>query len=666
MSSPKTKIEKLRKEINRHNHLYYVEAQPDISDQEFDRLLKELEALEAEHPDLITPDSPTQRVGGAPIEGFETVEHRIPMLSIDNTYNPDELRDYHDSLQRLLDGQPVVYVVELKIDGVSISLTYENGQLIRAVTRGDGKKGDDVTHNVRAMPSVPLRLQSDTPPPLLEARGEIYMTREELARINQLQADAGKKIYANPRNLTAGTLKLKDPRESSQRRLNLFAYGLGAIEGLEHSTHVESLDSLKSLGLPVNPHVEVCESIDDVIRYCESWANRKQDLPYETDGMVIKVDNLQQRDLLGTTSKSPRWVRAYKFAAEQAKTKLLKVEFPVGKLGVLTPLAHLEPIQLAGTTVARASLHNADQIAQKDIRVGDTVIVEKAGEIIPYVVGVVFDERKGDEQPVVFPANCPVCGSPVEREDNSPFYFCIGGATCPAQIKKRLETFASRDRMDIDTLGESVAEQLVEAELVKTVTDLYRLKEEQLLDLDRMGKRKAQKLLSGIEASKERGLARLLAGIGIADIGRTAGQDLAEEFRSMEALTQASMERLLECQGIGPNRAKSLFDYFHSEAGKKTIEDLQDLGVKLTEDVQERGDTFAGKTIVVTGSLQKYKRDEIKDLIKKLGGKPGSSVSAKTDLVVVGDSPGSKYDKAVELGIQVITEDEFEALIGTD
>ncbi len=660
---PQKQIEKLRKELERHNYLYYVEAQPEISDQEFDRLLKELEALEAQHPELITPDSPTQRVGGEPIEGFETVEHRVPMLSIDNTYNEADLRDYDQSIRKLLDGEAVSYFVELKIDGVSISLTYEDGMLTRAVTRGDGKKGDDVTHNIRTVPSVPLRLQGSKSPELLEARGEIYMTREELARINRVQAENNKKTYANPRNLTAGTLKLKDPRECSQRRLNLFSYGLGASEGVDVKTQDEILKLFKKLGLPTNPHQKLCKDIEEVIEYCLSWTERRQELPYETDGMVLKVNRLDQHKRLGTTSKAPRWVRAYKFAAEKAKTKLVDVEWPIGKVGVLTPLAHLEPIQLAGTTVSRASLHNMDQVEAKDIRLGDTVIVEKAGEIIPYVIGVDFEARTGNEKKIEVPKNCPRCGSPVEKpEEDSPGYYCTGGLACPAQLRKRLESYARRERMNIDTLGRQLCEQLIEADLIKTLPDLYRLTEEQLLTLDRMGKKKAQKLLDGIEASKERGLGRLLASLAILHVGDTIAQDLAEEFGSVDALMEASEERLASCPGIGPNSATATHACCQSEAAPTTIQELRELGVKMTEEVEAKGDALAGKTVVVTGKLANYSRQSIQARIKELGGKSGSSVSKATDLVVVGDKPGSKYTKAVTLGITIITEEEFEAL----
>lgn len=661
--APAEKIEKLRKEINRHNHLYYVEARTEISDKEFDLLLKELEALEEAHPDLITPDSPTQRVGGEAIDATTTVEHAMPMLSIDNTYSAVDLRAYDKSTRKLLKGEDVSYVVELKIDGVSMSLTYENGLLTRAVTRGDGKKGDDVTHNVRTIPGIPLRLQTDNPPPLFEARGEIYMTRAELIRINEEQEKTGGAPYANPRNLTAGTLKLYDPKECARRRLFFFAYSLGAIEGIEVDTQMATLALLKDYGFPVNPHHQHCQDIEEVISYCDSWSERRHDLPYDTDGMVIKVDNRAQWERLGRTAKYPRWARAYKFESDKAPTRLNAVVFSIGKYGELTPVAHMDPVTLEGTTVARASLHNMDQIEERDIRLGDIVMVEKAGGIIPQVLGPVVEKRTGEEKPVQMPETCPVCGSPVERGEGKADYFCIGGGTCPAQIRKALETYGRRDRMDIDTLGEQLAQQLVDAGMVKTLTDLYRLTEEQLLTLERMGKKKAQKFLNGIEESKDRGLARLLASLCILHIGNTTAEDLAQEFGSIDNLMAADPERLTECRGIGPNRAQSIYNYFHSEAGERAINELREVGMRLAEEIKEQGDLLAGKTIVVTGKLQNYQRTEIENLIKAHGGKAASSVSTNTSLVVVGEKPGSKYTKAQSLGIPIITEEEFEAMI---
>jgi DNA ligase (NAD+) len=665
MKSPAARVADLRRQIDRHNYLYYVEAKPEISDREFDRLLEELQALESQHPDLVTPDSPTQRVGGQPVDGFRTVTHREPMLSIDNTYNPNELREFDARVRKLLGGEPVTYVVELKIDGVAMSLTYEGGVFTVGATRGDGVRGDDVTHNLRTIREIPLRLHTDHPPPLFEARGEVYMTRADLVRVNRQRQEAGEEPYANPRNLAAGSLKMLDPRQSAERRLRFFAYALGAAEGVDVGTHAETLDLLRRYGFPVNPHIRTCSTIDEVIDYCQSWADKRNDLPYETDGMVVKVNDFDQRRRLGVRSKSPRWVVAYKFAAEQALTRLKAIELQVGKTGKLTPVARLEPVRLAGTTVSNASLHNAAEIARKDIRVGDTVVVEKAGEIIPYVVRSEAAARTGGEKVFRFPATCPECGGTVEPDENNISYYCINPA-CPAQLKERLRNYAQRHAMDIEGLGEAIIDQVVDAHLVRSIPDLYRLTPEPLLELERMGKKSVQNLLDGIEASKGRGLARLLTGLGIRHVGDHVADLLAQEFGDVDALLAAPEERFARVNGIGPRRAASIHTFFQSVDGRKTIQELRDLGLKLTEDrrAAKSSSGIAGKTVVVTGTLKKYGRDEIEALIKELGGKPAGSVSKKTDYVVAGEKAGSKLDKARQLGIPVLTEEEFESLIG--
>lgn len=666
MSKAAERIAALRRQIERHNYLYYVDAKPEISDREFDKLLEELKKLESEHPELITPDSPTQRVGGQPIEGFKQVRHRLPMLSIDNSYSADDLREFDARVRRGLGGEKVTYVVELKIDGVAMSLTYEDGRLTVGATRGDGERGDDVTHNLRTIPEVPLRLHTTKPPRVFEARGEVYMTRAELVRINRERKDAGLEPFMNPRNLSAGTLKQLDPRETARRKLRLFAYALGALDGIEVKTHLETLELLKKLGFPVNPHIQECASIDEVIDYCNSWSEKRRELPYETDGMVIKINDLEQRRRLGTTSKSPRWVMSYKFAAEQALTRIQAVEISVGAGGKLTPVAIFDPpVPLAGTMVRRASLHNAEQIRQKDIRVGDMVVVEKAGEIIPYVVRVETSARTGKEKPFQFPKTCPFCGSKVEPDESRTFYYCTGG-DCPGELEKRLISFAKRDRMDIEGLGEELAKQLIESELVEAIPDIYRLTEAQLLPLERMGKKKAQNLLAGIAASKDRGLQRLLAGLSIYMIGDSTADLLAQEFLSLDALLAAPVERIAQVKGIGPTRAESIHEFFHSPAGEELVTELKELGLKLTEEKRKTPTTsgISGKTFVVTGTLKKYGRKEIEDLIVKLGGKASGSVSKKTDYVIAGEEAGSKLDKARELGVPVITEAEFEKLAG--
>ena len=667
MATIAQRADELRRLIDHHNYLYYVEARPEISDREFDRLLAELKQIETEHPELITPDSPTQRVGGQPIEGFRTVVHREPMLSIDNTYNPDELREFDRRIRKLLPGERVTYVVELKIDGVAMSLTYENGRFTVGATRGDGERGDDVTHNLRTIAGVPLRLRTNRPPALFEVRGEVYMNREELVRINRQRQQKGLEPFANPRNSTAGSLKLLDPRQCAERRLRLFTYGLGAVEGVSAATHQESLALLRQFGFPVNPNIAAFDSIDEVIECCLSWDKRRDDLPYETDGMVIKVDDFEQRRRLGVTSKFPRWVVAYKFAAEQALTKLLKIEVQIGKTGTLTPVAHLEPVQLAGTTVSRASLHNADEIQRKDIRVGDMVVVEKAGEIIPYVVRSEPGARTGKEKVFEFPRKCPECGSPVERDEGGVYYRCTG-PSCPAQLKEHLRFYAHRNAMDIEGLGTAIIDQLVDSGLVRSIPDLYSLTLDQLLELERMGKKSAQNLLDGIAASKGRGLARVLTGLGIRHVGEHVAEVLAQEFGNVDDLMAASTDRLAKVDGIGPVLAESVARFFQSSAGRKVIEDLRAHGVRLVEERKRKAKAgqadLSGKTFVVTGTLSRYSREEIERLIKNLGGKATGSVSQKTDYVVAGEKAGSKLEKARQLGVAVLTEQEFDALIG--
>lgn len=658
------RIEQLRQEIRRHDRLYYVDAKPEISDRDYDRLYAELKELEAAHPVLITPDSPTQRVGGEPIDGFATVRHREPMLSIDNTYSPDELREFDRRVRKLLPNEAITYAVELKIDGVAISLIYENGQFTVGATRGDGEMGDDVTHNLKTLRELPLSLPETAAH--IEVRGEVYMNREELVRINRERAKEDLEPYANPRNTTAGSLKLLDPRECAKRRLRLFTYGLGPSDGVVVTSHRQALELLRTWGLPVNPHLASFESIDAVIDYANSWADKRAELPYETDGLVIKVDDFAQRRRLGVTSKSPRWVVAYKFAAEQGLTRLVSITLQMGKRGTLTPVANLEPVKLGGTTVKRASLHNAEFLAAKDIRIGDMVVVEKAGEIIPYIVRSEAGARTGAETTFQFPDKCPFCGSPLRQE--GAFYRCTGGGECTLQLKKRLRAFATRGAMDVENLGVKIIDQLVDSGLVKSLPDLYRLKLEQLVELERMGEKSAQNLLDGLEASKSRGLARLLAGLAIAHVGESVADLLAQEFLSIDALMDASAERLASINGVGPVMAEDIHDFFQRDSNRRLIADLRSLGMKLTEEPRAKSANVAGdltgKTFVVTGTLAKYGREEIEALIRQRGGKPSGSVSKNTSYLVAGDKAGSKLAKAKSLGVPVLTETEFEKLIG--
>ncbi len=669
MPRPADRAAELRELIDHHNRKYYVDAAPEISDREFDRLLQELIDLEKAHPDLATPDSPSRRVGGAPIEGFEKVAHRVPMMSIDNSYSADDLRKFDADVRKTLGKAEVEYAVELKIDGVSISLTYEDGLFVRGATRGSGDIGDDVTHNLRTIGGVPLRLNAIAPPAVVEVRGEIFMTRAELARLNAERTKAGEEPYANARNTTAGTLKQLDPRECAKRRLSLFAYAVGALEGAEFATQEKLLAGLKGWGFPVNEHAKTCRSMDEAIAYCDSWSERRHQLPYDTDGMVVKVNEIAARVKLGATSKVPRWAKAYKFEAEQGITKLGGVEFSVGKFGELTPVALFDPpVQLAGTRVGRASMHNASWIDQMDVRLGDTVVVEKKGEIIPQVVGVQADARTGAETPIAWPKACPVCGGPVAKNESATSYgyFCGDVGRCPAQVAGRITAFARRERMDIDGLGEEIAKQLVDTGLVQSVTDLYSLTKNQLLALEKFKDAKATNLLKGIAASKDRGLARLLAGLTIYGVGESMAELLADQFGSLDAILAASEEDLATVKGFGPVRAKSIREFFRGPDGGKLVEGLKAHGLKLTQDrkaAPEGAQPFAGKTLVVTGTLANYDRAGIEAKIKELGGKTSGSVSKKTDFVLAGESAGSKLDKARELGVRVLTEAEFEAMI---
>ncbi|HEY7424150.1 MAG TPA: NAD-dependent DNA ligase LigA [Gemmataceae bacterium] len=657
----------LRRLIDHHNYRYYVEDKPEISDKEFDRLLKELEDLEAAHPELASPDSPTQRVGGQPLDAFPKVIHRIPMLSIGKAFDADELRAFDGRVRKALGKEAVKYVVELKIDGVAVSLTYTQGVLTLGATRGKATVGDDITANLKTVRGAPLRLHTDTPPPLFEARGEVYMSKADFARLNEEVAARGEDRYANPRNLTSGSLKQLDSRMTAKRKLRLFSYSVGSVEGVTIKSHLDALDLLRQYGFPVNTEIKAFDTMEEVITYCASWSEKRFDLPYETDGMVIKVNDFGQQRRLGATNKEPRWAVAFKFEAEQAITKIREIQIDVGKDGVLTPVAVFDPpVQLCGTTVSRATLHNAAQVEQKDIRVGDSVVVVKRGEIIPYVEQALHDARKGGEKVFKFPAKCPVCGAPAVREEDAPTPRCTATATCPAQLQGRIESFAKRERMDIEGVGEKLAEQLIGSGLVKTVSDLYRLKKEQLIGLDRMGALSAQNLLDAIEASKGRGLARLLAGLSIYGVGATMAPLLVQEFPSIDTLLAASKEELAGVKGFGPRRAESVYNFFHSPAGEKLVKDLRDAGVKLTEDVKPKvkGGALDGKTVVVTGTLQNYSRKEIEDVIALHGGKATGSVSKKTNYVVAGDEAGSKLDKARQLGVPVLTEEAFEKLIG--
>jgi DNA ligase (NAD+) len=670
IDSIEKRIEALRRKIEHHNFKYYIEDNPEISDLEFDRLIQELLDLERQYPELVTPDSPTQRVGGQPIEGFRQVAHRVPMLSIENTYNEEELREFDSRVRRLLQIDKPRYLVEHKIDGVSASLLYENGRLALALSRGDGNRGDDITHNMRTLRDIPLRLlvKGKKIPEILEIRGEAYMTNTELSRLNKIQSDRGERIFANCRNAAAGTLKLLDPRQSSQRFLRFFAHSEGRVSGLNMSTHEEFLGLIQGFGIPVVPHSGVLDTIDDVLAYCGDMLEARSELDYETDGIVIKINRLDYRERLGSTSKFPRWAIAYKVELWQASTMVRDVRVQVGKTGTLTPVAELQTVEIAGTKVSRVSLHNADEIARKDIRIGDSVIVEKAGKIIPHVVRVELEKRSGREKPFHFPEHCPVCGGDVGRDDGGAYIRCLN-PSCPAQLKERLRFFASRRAMDIEGLGPALIDQLVDRGIVQSLSDTYALTVEQLQNLERMGEKSARKLIENIRGSKNRGLTRVLAALGIRHVGEQSARLLAEEFGSISALMSATETRLAEIPGVGPIVAESVHSFFRSSAGSETIKNLERHGVRMTEEHQPKAPAarlqFDAKTFVVTGTMARFNRVEMEQLIRRLGGKTSSSVSRNTDYVVAGSNPGSKLEKAKKLGVEVLSEEEFEKLVGS-
>lgn len=668
----KEKIEHLRNIIRYHDHKYYVENNPEITDYEYDQLGKELQSLEKSHPEYITPDSPTQRVGGEPLTQFAAIEHRIPMLSIDNTYSDEELHDFDQRIKRMAGiaaCQDIEYAVELKIDGVAITLWYENGLFVRGATRGDGLRGDDVTANLRTIRQIPLKLSTGDGqlaiPPVLEIRGEIYLPNKEFQKLNEEREDAGEPQFANPRNAAAGSLKLLDPRITARRPLSIFAYAIGFSEGIELNTHAECLKLIKDFGLPVNPHTRVCKNIEEVVRYCNDWDNRRRELDYMVDGMVVKVNRLALHDRLGATSKSPRWVISYKYQPEQAITTIEEITVQVGKTGTLTPVANLLPVLLAGTTVCRASLHNFDEIARKDIRVGDRVVLQKAGEIIPQVVSVLKEKRDGTEKPFPAPAVCPACGGAVSR-DNGEVYLRCHNPFCLAQAKRRIQYFASRDAMDIEGLGPALVEQLVDKGFLKDYADIYYLKYDDLVKLERMGEKSSSNIIRAIEESKNRDLYRLICAMGILNVGSHTAEVLAEHFDSLDKLALAAQSELEGIYEIGPVVAGSIVDFFRNKHTRDIIERLKAAGVNTSRRATQRpvkNPAVFGKSFVITGALQKYSRKDAEGLIKNAGGRIVSSVSKKTDFLVVGEEPGSKLDKARELNVQILDEEAFEKVI---
>lgn len=648
----------------------YREGRPEVSDLEFDRLMKELEALEKANPEFVSPDSPTQRVGAEPVDHLNSVLHRIPMLSIENTYNMVELQGFGKKVAKLLPGEKIEWVLELKIDGVAVALIYENGRLVQGITRGDGIHGDDITHNIRTIRDIPLRLENvANPPERLEIRGEIYMSEGDLVRLNERQKTKGESVYANTRNVTAGSVRLLDPRICAERNLRFFCHSIGEVIGEIPDNHYDFLQAAKSYGIPITPHAEKFESFEDACKYCEELYGEKSELlsslDFEIDGLVLKINSFEQRERIGSTGKRPRWVIAYKVEKYEAATRLNEIRVQIGKTGAITPVAELEPVELAGTLVSRASLHNAEEIERKDIRVGDTVIVEKAGKIIPHIVRVERHLRKTELPVFEFPKHCPECGTELVKDEGGVYIRCTN-IECPARLKERIRFFASRGAMDIEGLGDKLIDQLVEAKLVRSFADLYRLEEGKLLELERMGKRSAEKLLEAIEMSKTRGPVRLLNALSIRNVGERTSRILIAAFGSFENLKKATVEELSGIEEVGPIIAESIFKYFRSEEAEQSLSELESLGLVMEtaptggEGGGEVGSRlFEGQSIVVTGTLVHFSRKEIEDKIAELGGRASSSVSSKTSFLVAGEKAGSKLAKAESLGIKVVTEDEF-------
>ena len=648
-----TEIDQLRRELERAGYEYYVLDKPTMSDYDYDHKLRRLEELEQAHPETVTPDSPTQRVGGQALSTFEPVQHRVPLESLQDVFDFDEVRAFDQRVQSTVTG--AVYVVEPKVDGLSVALEYENGLFVRGATRGDGQVGEDVTANLRTVRSIPLRV--DGAPEHLIVRGEVFMPKKVFHALNDERERRGEALFANPRNAAAGSLRQQDPKIAAQRKLDILVFNVQWSDGAAFQTHEETLDYLAQKGFKVIPH-QLCTTMDQVTERITQIGEDRDQFSFDIDGAVVKVNDLSQRAVLGSTAKFPRWAAAYKYPPEVKPSRLTDIVVQVGRTGVLTPKAVLEPVRLAGTTVTSATLHNQDFISDKDIRIGDTVLVRKAGEIIPEVLSVVLDKRPADSRPYFLPKTCPVCGAPVERDEDGAHMRCTG-AECPAQLLRNLTHFASRDAMDIDGLGVAVVENLVNAGLVKTPGDLYFLKEEDVAGLDRMGKKSAQNLMAAIRRSKDQDLARLIYAFGIRQVGQKAGKILAARFQTMEALEHATLEELTAVNDVGEITARSILTWLESPQSRHLIARLRQAGVNMTAAAQGSDQRFAGMTFVLTGGLEQFTRDQAAAMIEDRGGKSAGSVSKKTTYVVAGEGAGSKLKKALDLGIPVLTEQEF-------
>jgi DNA ligase (NAD+) len=659
----KKRVEKLREEIEYHNYRYYVLDQPEILDTQYDRLMRELEKIEEQYPELRSPNSPTQRVGAPPLEAFEIVRHSIPMLSLANAFDESEARDFDKRVKKFLgSSEDFEYVAEPKLDGLAVELVYERGQFVVGSTRGDGVNGENITQNLRTIKTIPLQLiRREIPvPERLEVRGEVIIQIDKFKELNRKREEMDEPPFANPRNAAAGSVRQLDSKITRERPLEIYCYGLGEVRGRTFKNHWEILQTFPKWGLRTNPHIRRCRNIDEVLKYYHEMNEKRETLPYEIDGIVIKVDRLDLQTRLGEISRSPRWALAFKFQPKQVATKILDIIVQVGRTGALTPVAVMEPVKVGGVEVSRATLHNQDEIDKKDVRVGDSVIIQRAGDVIPEVVQAITSKRTGTEKKFKMPSKCPVCGAEIIREEA--IHRCIG-LDCPAQLKGRIKHFASKRAMDIEGLGVKLIDQLVDKGLLKDVADIYYIKKEELIALERMADKSAQNIIDAIEGSKTKPLSKFLYALGIRHVGETTAEDLARRFTRLDDFFHLSEEDLMEIEGIGPEVAASVFQFFRDKKNRESIERLKKAGVKVIEPkVKEKG-KLVGKTFVFTGALKIFGRDEARNLVESLGGMTVSSVSKKVDFVVVGEDPGSKSDKAKELGIKILTEEEFRKMI---
>ena len=659
----KKRVEKLREDIEYHNHLYYVLDQPEISDAQYDRLMKELEKLEEQHPEFRSPNSPTQRVGATPLEAFKIVRHTFPMLSLANAFDESEAKDFDKRVKKFLGySAEITYVAEPKLDGLAVELVYERGQFVVGSTRGDGVNGENITQNLRTIKTIPLQLiRKEIPAPeRFEVRGEVIIQLKKFKELNRKREEMGEPVFANPRNAAAGSVRQLDSKITAARPLEIYCYGVGEVRGRTFKTHSEILQTFPKWGLRMNPNIQRCQNIDEVLEYYHKMNEKRETLPYEIDGIVIKVDSLDLQTRLGEISRSPRWALAFKFQPKQETTKILDIIVQVGRTGALTPVAVMEPVRVGGVEVSRATLHNQDEIDKKDVRVGDTVVIQRAGDVIPEVVQVITSKRKGTEKKFRMPSKCPVCGAEVIKDEA--IHRC-NGLDCPAQLKGRIKHFASKRAMDIEGLGVKLIDQLVNKGLIKDVADIYYINKQKLIELERMADKSAQNIIDAIEKSKTKPLSKFLYALGIRHVGETTAEDLACHFPRLDDFFRLSEEDLMEVEGIGPEVAASVIQFFRDKKNKESIELLKKAGVKVIEPkVKEKG-KLAGKTFLFTGALKTFGRDEARNLVESSGGMTTSSISKKVDYVVVGEDPGSKSDKAKELGIKILTEEEFKKMI---